>query len=478
MSFECSVSDAVILVRLAWWTLRSARHACGEHAELTREISSLNNVLQYVRQEISNPDSPINRVDNHRREELWDHIAGCERVLNIVVAVSAKYSRLEESGRGKKLWQNLQFGEAGMHDLVDIRLKISTHTSAITMSLHLLSLEMQGLGGEQLSNQDRDHRGIGESVNWVAAKMRVSSQGSTLTSYSNCDKAFWKSLHRDLMDYGYSSSVLHRQRTLVKAYISELCSKGILDKRLEMRLTYSQLDQNWNEGNELPPAPANTQLRQKVGVSSTVLPDLEIGLSDFPHQGKARGSTVVLPMDMSHFSHGPKVPTLIHNDTFADRPSPKAPARIQVKDILDGNSALGSRPNVDPMERSTDGDQITAGEPQAGAQISLHHIDANAKMKLLLRAAAKAQVAEIESMAKRYDPDFNLDSDYLERRGREREIEDDYIEKLRKCWESKLNGEAKARIQPWKNVEQRIRRLLMLLREEDRTQIQPADEGP
>ncbi len=53
MSFGYSVSDAALLVQLAWKTVQNFRRAFGEHVELTREVSSLHVVIQSLEKEAS-----------------------------------------------------------------------------------------------------------------------------------------------------------------------------------------------------------------------------------------------------------------------------------------------------------------------------------------------------------------------------------------------------------------------------------------
>jgi hypothetical protein len=120
---------------------------------------------------VANPESPLSRCDDGRRKELGTHIAGCEGILKIVDTILTKYNALEDDKRsGKKLWQEIQFGNGAMKDLAEIRLKICTHTQAITMAPNLLSLGSQGRIETQLSRQGGDVQGIRESINWVLAK--------------------------------------------------------------------------------------------------------------------------------------------------------------------------------------------------------------------------------------------------------------------------------------------------------------------
>ncbi|KAK0117217.1 hypothetical protein ONS96_013051 [Cadophora gregata f. sp. sojae] len=119
MSFGSSVGDCILLAQLAWNTYQGARKACGEHDELTREVSSLYKVLNRLRKEISNPESQVNKASNDKRQELEEHAAGCEGILKTMNHVLNKYNTLTgEQRRGKRAlaedkiweWTNERFG--------------------------------------------------------------------------------------------------------------------------------------------------------------------------------------------------------------------------------------------------------------------------------------------------------------------------------------------------------------------------------
>ena len=231
MSFGYGISDGITLIQLAWRTVEGARKACGEHDDLTKEVSSLHLVLEQLQSETTNSNSLINLADENRRDELRKHVTGCEHHLRHLGLILEKYNALSNEERsGKKLWQRFRFGNGEVLELADIRLKISTYTMAISMSLHLLSLGSQGRVERQLGRQGGDLQGIRESVNWLVAKLNASSrEGSIMTSYPNDDKAFWRSLRRELVEDGYSSRVIHDHKRLIQGYVKELGARGVLD---------------------------------------------------------------------------------------------------------------------------------------------------------------------------------------------------------------------------------------------------------
>jgi hypothetical protein len=230
MSFGYSIGDGILLVQLAWKTVQGAIQACGEHDELTREVSSLHRVLQRLHRELSNPNSLLNQADKERREELEELGDGCERILNVMNSIVTKYNMLSDKDmKGKRIWQKVKFGNGEMKDLAEIRLKLSAHTSALIMSLNLCSLGSQSRVEKQLIGVGGDLEGIRTKVEWIAANMTAKNGDSTVwTSYTNDDKSFWRELRRELVREGYQSSVIHKHKHL-KEYVEELGSRGVFD---------------------------------------------------------------------------------------------------------------------------------------------------------------------------------------------------------------------------------------------------------
>lgn len=96
MSFGVSVADITSLIQLAWTTFEGAKQACGEHDDLTNEISSVRTVLDYLHAQMLDPDSVVHRAEVDRREELERHTRGCERHLRRINSVLTKYNVLSD----------------------------------------------------------------------------------------------------------------------------------------------------------------------------------------------------------------------------------------------------------------------------------------------------------------------------------------------------------------------------------------------
>lgn len=191
----------------------------------------MHQVLQRLQRDLANPESLLNRANDDRRQELSDLGSGCEQILKIMSTIVSKYNTLAEQKRSpKKMWKRIQFGNGEMHDLADLRSKLSMHTSAIVVSLQMCSLGSQGRMEKQLNSVGGELEGLTGKVDLLVANIASkSSDGTVWTSYEDDDKAFWRELRRGLVKEGYRSSVLHKHKHLIKNYVVELGNRGVFD---------------------------------------------------------------------------------------------------------------------------------------------------------------------------------------------------------------------------------------------------------
>lgn len=324
MSLGGSVRDALLLSQLAWRTIEGAKKSCGEHDELAREVMSLQKALQRVSDELANPNSPINRVEakDRRWAELAGYVDSCGGILKVMDSVLTKYNALGDDKKGsKKLWQKIKFKNGEMKDLSEIRLKVSIHTTAITLGLNLFLLGSQGRVEKQLADQRGDLRGIRESVNWIYAKIAtVSRERSTTTSHMNDDRSLWSGLRRELVREGYSSSTIRRHKSLLKDYLVELGERGILDDAIE-----SALCQPENDAKE-------TLLLEPLNGDGSISTGLEFSALNYEH-GTSTDSGI---SNKCNTTNEPHSSTSYH--------------KVQVEDIVDEEFAPGAHGNIEVSE--------------------------------------------------------------------------------------------------------------------------------
>jgi hypothetical protein len=239
MSFGASIGDGILLAQLAYKTVQGAKQAGGEHDELAQEVNGLYMVLNRLQMELANPQSPINRANDDRRQELEYNAAGCKGLLKAMDSVLRRYNKMgPEERRGTRWWQKIKFGQR-VPEFGEIRIKLSTYTSAILMSLNLCSMDsigkMEAMLGRVEANSAKhgdEMKDIRRSLHRVTAKMSATMEegtGSVWTSYTNDDKTFWRTIRSELVKKGYNSFVLHTHKRLIKKYLEELGSRGVFD---------------------------------------------------------------------------------------------------------------------------------------------------------------------------------------------------------------------------------------------------------
>lgn len=232
MSFGYSISDVISLAQSAWNVVQNSRKACGEHDELTREVSSLHVVLKRLEHEVAKPESPLNKPGDTYLEEFKVTAGGCHRVLKILGQILEKYNALSEAERtGRKLWQKIKFGNGQMADLADYRSKVVYYTSAMSLFLNMVSIGAMGSVQKQMNDAGDDLKEIKQAVNGITAHLiaKDRSEGSVLTAYADDDRMIWKELRRELIRNGFPSSVIRKHKNLIKAYIEDLGARGLLD---------------------------------------------------------------------------------------------------------------------------------------------------------------------------------------------------------------------------------------------------------
>jgi hypothetical protein len=230
MSFGYSVDDILALIQLSWSVVEGATRACGKHDDLTKEVSSLHDVLAHVYSELSVAEPSFASARSSWKAELQSHLTGCDTQLRIINTVLQKFNALSSEQKfGRQLWSKIRFANGEDQDVGEIRSRMGTYSTAITMSLRLISLGSRGKIERQLSRQRGPLEGIRESVNLALAHINSTTrQKSLITGYSNDAKAFWSRLRRELTKDGFSRSAVNNKKDLILSYMKELDSRGVL----------------------------------------------------------------------------------------------------------------------------------------------------------------------------------------------------------------------------------------------------------
>lgn len=230
MSSGYCVDDVLALIQLSWSAVEGARRGCGKHDDLTKEVSSLYDILAHVYSEMSTAGSSIGRARRSLRDELYSHMAGCGTQLRIITSVLDKFNALSPDQRfGKQLWPTVRTASGRDQSVAEIRTRMATYSTAIAMSLRLMSLGSRGGVERELSRQKDLLKGIRESVNLALAKINSTTrQKSVMKAYSNDSKAFWSRLRREILKDKFSRSAVDGKKNLILSYMKELDSRGVL----------------------------------------------------------------------------------------------------------------------------------------------------------------------------------------------------------------------------------------------------------
>ena len=231
MSFGFSPGDVVLLVQLAWKTVQNSRKACGEHAELTRETTSLHVNLQRLARETAKPESPINRPSDTCKQDLAPIVEGCGKALDVLDKILEKYNALGDEERSKgKLWKAVRFGNRDLANVKDLRLKLTYYTSNLSLFLNMVSLGSMGIVEKRMYEAGGDLKDIRRAVNDITSHLKsgTNREGSVMTDYAD-DKAVWRAFRRELVKEGFSSDVIRKHKDTIQAYVKKLGSRDRLD---------------------------------------------------------------------------------------------------------------------------------------------------------------------------------------------------------------------------------------------------------
>ncbi|KAG4435227.1 hypothetical protein IFR05_009303 [Cadophora sp. M221] len=233
MSPGISVSDTEVLADLAWTTVEGTRKACGEDSEITKGITRSYRILDNLHSEVSDTDSVLNSAKGGRRKDLDIHMRSCRRHLRRINSILAKHDTLR-GGSGQP-WQHIQLEIGAVKDMSKSQLKLSKYTSAISLTLQLLSLGPQGKMEKKLSHLHGEAKGLRVSINLLLAKQKMDSRegaGDGLIPANHQDeKELWSGFWRQLAREGFKSNAISGHKTLIKAYVKELDERGVLDEK-------------------------------------------------------------------------------------------------------------------------------------------------------------------------------------------------------------------------------------------------------
>ncbi|KAL3423255.1 hypothetical protein PVAG01_05002 [Phlyctema vagabunda] len=230
MSFGASPADIAAVVKFCRACYRKCKQASGEYLEISREVRGLHTVLRHLKYEAEAPESLLNRDQSMYGRELAPIIQNCDFTLRALENLIQKYGRLGDGSPSspRVLWDKIKFGSNEMDELGDIRVKLISHKTSLTLFLDTIQLQQAGKVSSTLDTQSGQLDMILDKVDGIAARM-CQRAGSIMTSYDDDDKEVWKQFRRELVAEGFDSAVLHKHKDVLRAYIREIDQQGLLE---------------------------------------------------------------------------------------------------------------------------------------------------------------------------------------------------------------------------------------------------------
>lgn len=281
----------------------------------------------------------------------------------------------QKESSSSKLWQKVRFGNGQVQELAQLRTKISYYVSALTLFMNMVSTGTMGRVEKKMDDAGGDLTEIRIAVNGITAHLMAKGQqkGSVFTTYADDDKAVCREFRRELNQEGFSSSVIHDHKKIIKAYIKELASRGVLDDidepsgaDMEPMPTVSESDElsarstktevniipapnttMESDGNiSRPPSvasrrPGTMRASRKSKGSKLTIPDVKSNPQNTVHSGKSYNSRISIPTSQR--------PAMRRAETTSKRPEPRKPdAESNSEDSFDSTS----RPRHPAMRRA------------------------------------------------------------------------------------------------------------------------------
>ena len=356
MSFGFSISDAVLLTQLAWKVIQSSRKACGEYDDLTREAASLHIVLQRLQQEVGKIDGLISNAGYMK--ELESIIGGCEKVLKKLDAILDKYNSLgEEERTARKLWRKVRFGDGQVGDVAQLRGKLTYYVSALTLFLNMVSTGTVGRVERKMDDAGGELREIRLAVNGITAHLLAENkaEGSVFTAYPDDDVSVWRELRRELNREGFSSNFIHQNKEIIKAYIKELGSRGVLDDSDTKTL------QSYHIAAPLGGPQWETELRES-GTEKGTIPDSNFDMDRNPRSTSSLYKRRSIGRDNGNNNDQSSEPSLAlsafaqHEESEADQMDTVNQLEREIVEPYQKHESTPSQSNGEPNQYSRDSD--------------------------------------------------------------------------------------------------------------------------
>ena len=220
-----SVSDLITVISLAKDTVQHCRHAPSDFAEASRVSQSLYLMLEGVKTEYQNLDSPLHK-DDRTRTDFAIHFKNCERSLKPLAELIVKHKRLSTSSI--RIIDRARFPKK---DYLEYRGNLAFYTARLSEFLQMVGLGSLGRIEQKIEDIKGDLPIVMSKLDQMCAEFRImGDRESLLSDHTDDEKFVWKTFRSKLNEAGFTSNVLREHEAAIFLRIRELTKCGLLDK--------------------------------------------------------------------------------------------------------------------------------------------------------------------------------------------------------------------------------------------------------
>lgn len=224
MSFGVSISDIITVISIAKDTIQYCRHAPNDFAEASRVSQSLYLMLEGVKTEYQNPDSPLFK-DDRTRTDFAIHFKNCERSLKPLADLIVKHQRLATSDI--RIIDRARFPKK---DCLEYRGNLAFYTARLSEFLQMVGLGSLGRIEQKIEGIKGELPILMSKLDQMCAEFRiVGDKESLLSDHTDDEKFVWKTFRSKLNKAGFTSNVLREHEAAMFLRIRELTKCGLLD---------------------------------------------------------------------------------------------------------------------------------------------------------------------------------------------------------------------------------------------------------
>ncbi|KAL8935134.1 MAG: hypothetical protein Q9216_005572 [Gyalolechia sp. 2 TL-2023] len=224
MSFGVSIGDVCLVLQLAKNTVHNCRSAPGDFAEASRVSQSLYLILDGVKTEYQNPDSPLLK-DDRTRTDFAIHFKNCETSLNPLADLISKHKKLATAN--VRVIDRWRFPKK---DYLEYRGNLAFYTARLSEFLHMVGLGSLGRIEQKVEDIKGHLPTLMDKLDQMCAEFRImGDKESLLSDHTDDEKFVWKTFRTKLNDAGFTSKVLREHEAAIFLRIRELTHCGLLD---------------------------------------------------------------------------------------------------------------------------------------------------------------------------------------------------------------------------------------------------------